>query len=122
MCRPPCCNDSGSGSGLAVGAIAVLLIGAAVISKVRPALAEATKVAIEALRIGLIVTLAAVTCAAVTWIIIRVIRWRIHRHQPKQTAPTCPACDDSGEVLWTSRDGELKLTGCAGCQITRQAG
>ena len=122
MCRPPCCNDSGSGSGLAVGAIAALLIGAAVISKVRPALAEAAKVAIEALRIGLIVTLAAVTCAAITWIIIRVIRWRIHRHQSKQAVPTCPACDDSGEVLWTSRDGELKLTGCAGCQTTRQAG
>ena len=122
MCRPPCCNDSGGGSGLAVGAIAVLLIGAAIISKVRPALAEAAKVAIEALRIGLIVTLTAVICAAVTWVIIRVIRWRIHRHQPKRTAPTCPACDDSGEVLWTSRDGELKLTGCAGCQTTRQAG
>ena len=122
MCRPPCCNDSGSGSGFAVGAIAALLIGAVVISKVRPALAEAAKVTIEALRIGLIVTLAAATCAAVTWIIIRLIRWRIHSHQPKQTAPTCPACDDSGEVLWTSRDGELKLTGCAGCQSTRQAG
>ena len=122
MCRPPCCNDSGSGGGLAVGAIAALLIGAAVIGKVRPALAEAAKVAIEALRIGLIVTLAAATCAAVSWITIRVIRWHIHRHQPKQTAPTCPACDDSGEVLWTSREGELKLTGCAGCQTTRQAG
>ena len=122
MCRPPCCNNSGSGSGLAVGAIAVLLMGAAVISKVRPALAEASKVAIEALRIGLIVTLVAVTCAVVTWIIIRVIRWRIHRHQTKQTARTCPACDDSGEVLWASQDGELKLTGCAGCQTTRQAG
>jgi hypothetical protein len=102
--------------------MAVLLVGAAVISKVRPALAEAAKVAIEALRIGLIVTLAAVICAAATWIIIRVIRWRIHRDQSKRSAPTCPACDDSGEVLWTSRDGELKLLGCAGCQTTRQAG
>ena len=121
MCRSSCCNDSGGGSGLLMGAAAAVLIGAAVIDKARPALAEAAKVAIDVVRIGLIVTLTAITCAAVTWITIRVIRRRTQRRRPTQAASTCPACQDTGEVLWASQDGEFTLTGCAGCQPSNQA-
>ncbi len=122
MCRPPCCNDSGSGGGLAIAAIAAVLIGAAVIDKAAPVLAQTVKIAVEVIRIGLIVTLSAATCAAITWITVRVVRWRAKRRHSAQPAPSCAECGNTGEVLWAGEGGRFELAACTGCQPAERAG
>lgn len=114
MCRPSCCTKS-SGEGTAIVAIAVVIGGALIVAKIGPIVARIFHILIEALAIIALTAASILACLLVTWLVIRIVRWRNHHRAvqrpvlrpvratdqlSRETAGRkCLACGDTGTVL-----------------------
>ncbi len=78
MCRPSCCNNSGSqGSGIA--AVALLIGAALVAAKIGPIVAHIINVVLNVIRLAALTTGLVVALAVFTWAVIVVTRWQRRR-------------------------------------------
>src|SRR5262249_31938476 len=138
MCRPPRCNDSG-GQGSGIAAVALFIGAALVAAKIGPIVARVLHILVEVIRLvalttGVLVVLAAVTCAA-----IAITRWNL-RGRALAAARTrvvtmpairfsadhvsssadCLACGGTGTVLRAIDRGRYQLGKCPVCEpVTR---
>src|SRR5215813_12405671 len=114
MCKRSCCNKSREGAGVA--AVAVLAAGAIVAVKIGPAVARIIHLAVEVLTIVLLTAASALAAIVLTWLTVRIVRWRVRQHHPRQPVtlrpvptaanvtsadpqPGCLACGDTRTVL-----------------------
>jgi hypothetical protein len=135
MCRPPCCQPSNEGAGIA--AIAVLIGAAVAYARVGPAVARIWHLAVEALTIAMLTAAAALAAIVVTWATVRIVRTRrqarqqaiLHpvrsgaRHPIDQASdPDCLACGDTGTVLRALSRDRYQEQSCPECQPVHRAG
>jgi hypothetical protein len=88
MCsRRSCCGQSGS-QGAGVAAVAIILVGAALVAKIGPIVAKVTHVVVEVLRIAALAAVMVVVAAVLAWAAITITRWWLrHRNAIRQKAP-----------------------------------
>jgi len=136
MCRPSCCTKS-SGEGAAITAIAVLIGGALIVAKVGPIVARIFHDVIEALVIITLTAASVLACLLMTWLVIRLVRWRNRRRaanrqvlQPVRSATQLPhqtigrkclACGDTGTVL-RALGSRYQDRPCPVCEPAHRAG
>jgi len=136
MCkRSCCCNKSREGAGVA--AVAVLAAGAIVAVKIGPIVARILHLAAEVLTIILLTAASALAAIVLTWLTVRIARWRARQHQTRQpvtlrpvpttanlrsadTEPGCLACGDTGTVLRAITGSRYQARPCPVCEPTRR--
>jgi hypothetical protein len=134
MCRPPCCQPSHEGTGIA--AVAVIIGAGYAYAKIGPELARIWHLAVEALIIFTLGCAAAAVGIVVTWATAHTIRTRRIRRQallqPVQAAawpeleheanqPECLACGDTGTVL-RAIGSRYQDQSCPACQPAHRVG
>jgi hypothetical protein len=139
MCKPSCCNNSGS-QGTGIAAVAVIIGAALVAAKVGPIVARIIHTVLEVLRIVALTTSLVLALAVVTWAVIVITRWQLQRRemlaaQPAQVAmtrpweqaepadrPDCLACGGNRTVLRAIGGGRYQPGECPVCEPVRRAG
>jgi hypothetical protein len=139
MCRPPCCNNSG-GQGAGLAAVAILMLAALIVAKIGPIVADVIHTALEVIRFTALTIGTAAAVTAVTWVVIKVTHWQLHRRttlvtsqlrvsaMPKrqQTGPAgqrdCLACGGTGTVLRAIGSGRYRPGECPVCAPVARAG
>jgi hypothetical protein len=140
MCRPPCCNNSG-GQGAGIAAVAIIMVAALIAAKIGPIVAHIIHVVLEVTRLVALTTGLVVTLAAVTWAAIVITRWQL---QPRTalaatrtrvvTMPAirfsadqvsspadCLACGGTGTVLRAIGSGRYQPGECPVCEPIKRA-
>ena len=135
MCKPPCCQPSHEGAGIA--AVAVVIGAAYITAKIGPAVARIWHIAVEALTIFTLTCAAAAAGIVVTWATARIIRNHRARQRamlvtvraaaqpsiaPADSQPQCLACGDTGTVLRAIGPGSYQDSACPACQPVHRAG
>jgi hypothetical protein len=138
MCKPSCCPGK-SGEGTGIMAIAVLAAGAIVVAEIGPIVARILHVVVEVLTIVTLTAASALTCIVLTWLGVRIVRWRARQqlaHQtatPKSVSATAPddiragttagclACGDSGTVLRAINSSRYQTQPCPICEPIAKA-
>jgi hypothetical protein len=139
MCRPSCCDKSGS-QGAGVAAIAIIIGAALVVAKVGPIVAHIIHVVLEVIRIAALTTGVVVALAAITWAAIVITRWQLRRKalarnstqmvatrpwersEPVTGRDDCLACGGNGTVLRAIGGGRYQPSECQVCEPIRRAG
>jgi hypothetical protein len=139
MCRPPCCDKSGSQS-TGIAAVAVIIGAALVAAKIGPVVAKTIHVALEVIRFAALTTGLVAVLAVFTWAAIAMTRWQLRRKalaaNPIQVTvtrpwaqagpanrPDCLACGGTGRVLRAiSSSGRYRPGECPVCEPVRRAG
>jgi hypothetical protein len=138
MCRPPCCNNTGS-QDAGVAAVALFIGAALVAAKIGPIVAKIVHTVLEVIRFAALTTGLVVALTAVTWAAIAITRWQLHRRTElaadpirvvprpwEQTGPAnqadCLACGGTSTVLRAIRGGRYESGECPECVPTRRAG
>jgi hypothetical protein len=114
MCRPSCCDNS-RGQGAGIAAVALILIGTLIVAKIGPVVARVVHVALEVIRIAAMTAGVVLAVAALAWLAVVIVRWRLRHHGAQQQAipqpvnawqdvpvgnrSSCLACGGSGTVL-----------------------
>jgi hypothetical protein len=140
MCRPPCCNDSGS-QGAGIVAVAVIMVAALVAAKIGPIVAKIVHVVLDVIRLVALTTGLVVALAAITWAAIAITRWQLRRSalaaartravsmpamrvtatQGSRPAD-CLACGGTGSVLRAIGSGRYQPGECPVCEPVTRAG
>lgn len=137
MCRPSCCDKSG-GQGAGIAAVAIILLGALIVTKIGPILAKIFHVAMELLRIAAETVAAVLALTTLAWLTVMITRWWLRRrsaprhnvtqsvnaaawqHTPAGNRPDCLACGGSGQVL-RAVGSSYQPAECPACEPARQA-
>jgi hypothetical protein len=139
MCRPPCCNDSGSqGSGIA--AVALITLAALVAAKIGPKVASIVHTVLEVIRLAALTVGLVVALAVITWAAFAVTRWQFRRKvltvnplrvaasqsweraEPVTGRGDCLACGDTGTVLRAIGGGRHQPGECPVCEPVTRVG
>jgi uncharacterized membrane protein len=140
MCRPSCCDNSG-GQGAGIAAVALILIGALIVAKIGPIVAQIGHIALEVIRIAVVTAAAVLAVAVITWAVVMITRWQLRRTASAagQTqvvvTPTirvsasrasrpadCLACGGSGRVLKAIGGSRYQPGACPVCEPAQWAG
>ena len=138
MCKPPCCNNSGS-QGPGIPAVAVIIGAALVAAKIGPLVANTVHVVLEVIRLVALTIGLVLALAALTWAAIALVRWQLRRkalpaksirviitRPSEQTEPAdrpdCLACGGTGTVLRALSGGQYQPSGCPVCEPVWRAG
>jgi len=140
MCRPSCCDNS-RGQGAGIAAVAIIIGAALIVAKIGPIVAKIAHIALEVIRFaalttGLVLALAAITCAA-----FMITRWQLRRTAPaagqtqviappairvsasRVSGPAdCLACGGSGTVLKAIGSSRYRPGACPVCEPTLWVG
>jgi hypothetical protein len=138
MCkRSCCCCTSKSHEGAGIAAVAAIAAGAIVAAKIGPIVARILHLAVEVLTIILLTAASALTAILLTWVTVRIVRWRVRQHHPRQpltlrpvptaagvkpadSQPGCLACGDTGTVLRAITGSRYQPRPCPVCEPTRK--
>ncbi len=139
MCKPSCCNNTGSqGPGGAV--VALILLAVLATAKIGPIVAHIVHTVLEWIRLAALTTGLVLALAAVTWAAIVITRWQLQRRttpavaQPPMTAgrpsehvrpgddPGCLACGGTGMVLRAITGSGYQPQDCPVCEPARRVG
>jgi hypothetical protein len=141
MCRPPCCNDTGS-QGAGIAAVALIMVAALIAAKIGPIVAHMIHVVVEVIRLVALTTGLVVALAAVTWAAIVLTRWQLQRRTALAATRTrvvtmpairfsadqgsgpadCLACGGTGSVLRAIGGGRYQPGECPVCEPVQRAG
>ena len=140
MCRPSCCDNSGS-QGAGIAAVALIVGAALIAAKIGPIVGRIVHVVLEVIRFAALTTGLVLALAAITWAAITITRWQLRRMAPAagQTrvvaVPTiwvsarqasrpadCLACGGSGQVLRAIHGHRYQPGACPVCEPARLAG
>jgi hypothetical protein len=139
MCRPPCCNKNGA-QGAGIAAVAILMLAALIVAKIGPIVADVIHTALEVLQLTALTIGVAAAVTALTWVVIKIARWQLHRHvavaasQPRVSAMpggqqaassaqhACLACGGTGTVLRAISAGRWQPRQCPVCAPVARAG
>ena len=98
MCRPPCCNKNG-GQGAGIAAVAILMLAALIAAKTGPIVADVIHTALEVIRLTALMIGTAAAVTALTWVVIKVIRWQLQRRTAiAASQPGCSPCPDGSKL------------------------
>ena len=139
MCKRSCCCHTKSGEGAGVAAVAVLAAGAIVAVKIGPVVARIIHLAVEVLTIIMLTAASALAAIVLTWVTVRVVRWRLRQHHARQPLtlrpvpsvasvspadpqPGCLACGDTGTVLRAITSSRYQAGPCPVCEPDRRTG
>jgi hypothetical protein len=140
MCRPPCCNNTGS-QDPGIAAVAVIMVAALAAAKIGPVVARIVHTVAEVIRLVALTTGVVVVLAAVTWAAIAITRWQRRRRalmaartRVVTMAPVrfpadqvsgpagCLACGGTGTVLRAISSGRYQPGECPVCEPITRAG
>src|SRR5215467_6560062 len=137
MCRRCCCNNK-SREGAGVAAVAVLAAGAIVAVKIGPIVARILHLAVEVLTIIMLTAASALAAIVLTWLTVRIVRWRVRQHHrqpvtlwpvpatasvsPADSQPGCLACGDTRTVLLAITGSRYQARPCPVCEPARKRG
>ena len=137
MCRPSCCDKSGS-QGAGIAAVAIILLAALIVAKIGPIVAKIFHVAMELLRIAAETAAAVLALTTLVWLTVMITRWWLrHRspsrrtvsqpvnaaawqHTPAGNRSDCLACGGSGQVL-RAIGSSYQPADCPVCEPAQQA-
>ena len=137
MCkRSSCCNNN-SHEGAGIAAVAVLAAGAIIAVKIGPVVARIIHLAVEVLTIIMLTAASALAAIVLTWVTVRIVRWRArqhHTHKPVTLRPVptaasvrsadsqlgCLACGDTGQVLRAITGSRYQPRPCPVCEPARK--
>ena len=138
MCKRSCCCHNTSAEGAGIAAVAVLAAGAIVAVKIGPVVARIIHLAVEVLTIIMLTAAAALAAIVLTWVTVRIVRWRVRQHYAKPVAlvpvpstgsvspadrqPGCLACGDTGTVLRAITSSRYQARPCPVCEPVRRTG
>jgi hypothetical protein len=122
-----------------VAAIAVLAVGAIVAVKIGPVVARILHLAVEVLTIILLTAASTLAAIVLTWVTVRIVRWRVRQHHARQpvtlrpvpsaasVSPAdsqsgCLACGDTRTVLRAITGSRYQARPCLACEPTRKTG
>jgi hypothetical protein len=139
MCKPPCCNNSGS-QGTGIAAVALIIGAALIAAKIRPVVANIVHVAVEVIRLIALTIGVVLALVAVTWAAIMITRWQLRRKALAATQTRvvampsirvsatkgsrladCLACGGTGSVLQAIGSGRHPRE-CPVCEPMTRAG
>ena len=140
MCRPPCCNNTGS-QGPGVAAVALIMLAALLAAKIGPVVAKIVHVVLDVIRLVVLTTGLVLALAAITWAAIAITHWQLRRSAlaaartrvvtmpAMRVTPTqrsrpadCLACGGTGSVLRAIGSGRYQPGECPVCEPMTRAG
>jgi hypothetical protein len=139
MCRPSCCDKSG-GQGAGIAAVALILLGALLVAKIGPVVAQIIHVALEVVRIAALTAGAVLAVAVAAWLAVMTVRWWLRHRSAQRRAtaqpvnatiwqnvpaghqPECLACGGSGKVLQLIDGSRYQPGACPVCEPAQWAG
>src|SRR5690348_11267570 len=140
MCKPPCCNNTGSQE-TGIAAVALIIGAALVAAKIGPPVAHIIHVVLNVIRLVALTTGLVVALAVLTWAAIVVTRWQLRRRALAAgrtrviTMPTiryaaeqvsgpadCLACGGTGTVLQAITGGRYQPDECPVCEPIQWVG
>ena len=140
MCRPPCCNNTGS-QDAGIAAVALLMLAALIVAKIGPIVAHIIYVVLDVIRLVALATGLVVALAVITWAAIVFTRWQLRRRaltaartrvvtMPANRFPAdqvsgpadCLACSGTGTVLRAISSGRYQPGKCPVCAPAMRAG
>ena len=139
MCKRSCRCHTKSREGAGIAAVAVLAAGAIVAVKIGPIVARIIHLAVEVLTIIMLTAAAALAAIVLTWLTVRIARWRVRQHYGRQPVtlrpvpsvasvisadpqPGCLACGDTGTVLRALSGRRYQARPCPVCEPARKTG
>jgi hypothetical protein len=139
MCRPSCCDNSGS-QGAGIAAVALILIGALIVARIGPIVVKIVHVAVAVIRVAALTAGAVFAVAVAAWLTVMTVRWWLrHRSAQRQATPQpvnatawqnvpaghqpeCLACGGSRKVLQLIDGSRYQPGACPVCEPAQWAG
>jgi hypothetical protein len=140
MCKPPCCNDTGS-QGAGIAAVALIMLAALIVAKIGPFVARILHTVVEVIRLVALTTGVVVALAVITWAAIVITCWQLRRRalatvrtrvvtipavpfsaDQVSNSADCLACGGTGTVLLAIDRGRHQPGACPVCEPFMRAG